>query len=289
MKRFVACLIFSALINFGNIDGCTSKEWKQWKQWKEFRIASTSHDQENEYAKTNITPENIFEIIKSDIKFENLCRIDFVEDFINRASFDEDELSGKIISGNKNLKSLTFCRDYPKIYGFFNETAMLCSVEKSIAFCSDFSVRSNRRFICTYNSKLSLENMINEISRESFFNFPEEIKLKNSEIILKLNEIEEDSLSGSFRFFYRTETEGLYAVSVIRYDGEKVTNYIAAEQEKNFRLFNRGEFEKKLFEKIKMRNGYIEFLLSKDDTRLSNPDITFEECLKIFLEEEFLL
>ncbi len=289
MKRFVACLIFSALINFGNINGCTSKEWKQWK---EFRIASTSHDQKNEYTKTDITPENIFEIIKSDIKFDNLCRIDFVEDFMNRASFDEDDLSGKIISGNKNLKSLTFCRDYPKIYGFFNETAMLYSVEKLIAFCSDFSVRSNRRFICTYNSNLSLENMINEISRESFFNFPEEIKLKNSEIILKLNEIEEDSLSGSFRFFYRTETEGLYAVSVIRDDGEKVTNYIAVEKEKegkNFKLFNRGEFEKKLFEKIKMRNGYIEFLLSKDDVRLSNPDITFEECLKIFIEEEFLL
>ena len=258
-------------INFDYINGCKSKIHQN------LNTSSTSHDQENEYVKANVTPENIFDEIFFN-KFSSLIRIDFVEDFVNKNYFYEDELNGKIIKGEK-LNSLTFCRDYPKIYGFFNEAAMF---NKLISFYGgDFSVRSNRRFICTYNSSFSYEDLTNV-----FFTFPEKIDIKNSEIILKLNELESKINPGSFRFFYRTETEGVYGVVVIRDDGEKITNYIAAE--KNFILFKRGDFEKKLFEKIQMRNGYIEFLLSNDDARLSNPEITFEECLKIFIEEEII-
>ena len=220
--------------------------------------------EENEYQKTNITLENIFD----EIKFDSLVRTDFVEDFVNKNYFYEDEM--------------TFCRDYPKIYGFFNEAAML---KKLISFYGgNFSVRSSRRFICTYNSSFSFEDLTNV-----FFTFPENFTSNNSEIILKLNELENKINPGSFRFFYRTETEGVYGVVVIRDDGEKITNYIAAEKnEKKFKLFKRGDFEKKLFETIQMRNGYIEFLLSNDNEKLSNPEITFEECLKIFIEEEFI-
>ena len=201
--------------------------------------------------------------------------------------FVKNSLDSEIIFGN-DVGKLTLFGDNTN----FLDTKSLLNSLKEI--CSDdLVVRSNKRFVCAPKidfSPESLETFLHEIAEQAIFNSGK-LQSKsgdfNSFLHKKLmNWLESrnnNDITGTFRFFFKTQHEGVYIVETLKYPGKEIVFYVAAENE-NLTVI-KSNLERELKNSLSLLYSDLDFWLNRESSFLDNPDITLDNCLKIFVDD----
>ncbi|MBQ8693999.1 MAG: hypothetical protein IJ859_08585 [Synergistaceae bacterium] len=200
-------------------------------------------------------------------------------DFVKDASYSE------LIFGNNDVSKLTF---FDENTNFLDSESLLKSLKK---ICSDeLVVRSNTRFMCAPTVDLSPENFetfLHDIAAKAVFNAE---KLQNqsgdfdSSLHKKLTswlEKNNNEITGTFRFFFNTSREGVYIVEALKYPEKESVLSIAGE---NAAVIN-CNLERELEKSLSLLYGDLDFWLTRESSFLDDPNITLDNCLKIFIDD----
>ena len=265
----------------------------------------------------------IFNEIKNAGKLEMLFAV--LNGFVDRDYFINNNNSENIVLyGSRNNKALTFCKEYPKNYGFVDKKSLFNALKA--LYEKYFSVRSYRRFSFTANyNSAHKEEIINSIAQKSFFEhthtqFDKELniafindyllkffsdaieenrsvltdelikakyKRKNIQDILnlKLREFLKNKFhETAFIACFKVSEERPYEVLIL-WHGKKL-KYFAGDE--NFILLKRADLENTLDKNITFnftQNEMRFFLpLWELDKNLAD-NITIDECLEIFCDQ----
>ncbi len=217
-----------------------------------------------------------------------LFRVDFVLDFRDRDFFVEGT-TGALVVGNSACPSF-FCRDYGKTssaYGFTHTEALKAALHSLNA--GNFSVLGNKRFMFSTEEATAWDNKKSSLDEAAFLSINTLSPvhgISTDGIEGKLAEAFEGKAangSSAFRFFFKTDQDGLYVMSLIRENGAS-SYYLVADRP----LYKRDPLLQGLKEHI-VSLGYgsneVEFSLWDADERLAEKNMGFDACLDIFLEQ----
>ncbi|MBQ7193120.1 MAG: hypothetical protein IJR98_01955 [Synergistaceae bacterium] len=226
--------------------------------------------------------------------YDSLVYVDCVERFRD-ADYFSNVASGVIIGGSFiGALPSNFCREYRSSvseYGFVNSDGIKSAMQS--LYAKDFSVRSDMRF--TFELAFSSDSLgswnDNWDSKKKILEDAAFFSTKNlrpgtgiliSELLAKIaDHVNEDPV---FRFFFKTEHEGVYVAAAVR--GNKVTGcYIAS----NNNAVRRTTFFRDIWEKVRQSDfdgeeNVIQVSLWEPDSRLDS-DIDFDTCVDIFLNQ----
>ncbi|MBR2207397.1 MAG: hypothetical protein IJ859_01155 [Synergistaceae bacterium] len=94
-------------------------------------------------------------------------------------------------------------------------------------------------------------------------------------------ESNDGDITGTFRFFFKTNRKGFYIVETLSYPAEEIVYYIAAENAVAIKRSLKNELKNSL----SLLYNDFDFRLTKESSFLDNPDITLDNCLKIFIDD----
>lgn len=255
----------------------TSEETKS-----EFKSASRDSQSEKKADLVKLeNHENAKKIADEILKFINVSDDLYCLELVRESSQRE------IIFGNSDLSELNF---YDEGTNFLDSEKLLNRLRE---ICSDdLVVRSNKRFNCASSSDLSdedLETLLKNIADDSIFN-SEKLKIQSGDLGLfsslreKLTSLFENNkcdIAGTFRFFFKTNRENVYVLKTLSYPEKKFNSYVAIKNAEVVKRSLEGELKKSL----SLLYSDLDFWLIKSSSKLGNPDITLDDCLKIFVDD----
>ena len=227
-------------------------------------------------------------LVKRFYTADALVRVDFALDFRDRDFFIEG-ITGGLIVGNSTVPYF-FCRDYgktPSSYGFVHADALKAALRSLNA--GNFSVQGGKRFMFTTDGATAWDNKKASLDDAAFFSINALSPARGisvNDIEGKLVETFERKIgngSNVFRFFFRTEQDGLYVMSLVRESGAS-SYYLVADRP----LYKRESLLQSLKENI-VSLGYdskeVEISLWEANERLAESNVDFDACLDIFLDQ----
>ena len=195
------------------------------------------------------------------------------------------DFDSEVILGNNDVSKLNL---FDENTNFLDSEKLLNSLKE---ICSDdLIVRSNKRFMCAPNIDLSpesLETFLHEIAEQAIFN-SEKLQIQSVDFVSALREkltnwIERNNndITGTFRFFFKTSREGFYIVEALKYPEKEKVFYIACENP----TVIKSNLERELKKSLSLLYSDLDFWLARESSFLDKADINLDNCLKIFIND----